>query len=224
MAQMAHNNMLSESTGQTPFFANHGRHPNLFTRTLPSLKTEAAIATADELKKVHESLQATLEKAQRQSISYANKKRKTAPQLKKGDKVYLLTKNLRTTRPSKGLDHVKVGPFLILNQKGPVTYTLDLPPDAKIHPRFHVNMLEPADPRTPLQKTFHYEVQEDNVFEVEEILAHRTNDNGKEYLVKWLGYPDSDNTWEPDTNLTNCQQLVRKYHDAKKTNLRKSRK
>jgi hypothetical protein len=216
MAQMAHNNMLSESTGQTPFYANHGRHPNLFTRTFPSLKTEAAIATADEMKKVQESLNATLEKAQRQSISYVNKKRKTAPQLKKGDKVYLLTKNLRTTRPSKGLDHVKVGPFLILNQKGPVTYTLDLPPDAKIHPRFHVNMLEPADPETPLQKTFHYEVQEDNVFEVEKILAHRTSNNGKEYLIKWLGYPDSDNTWEPDTNLTNCRQHLAKYHRDQK--------
>ena len=65
MAQMAYNNKLSESTGQTPFYANHGRHPNLFTRTLPSQKTEAAIATADELKKTHESLSTALKKAQR---------------------------------------------------------------------------------------------------------------------------------------------------------------
>ena len=115
MAQLAYNNKLSESTGQTPFYANYGRHPNLFTRTLPSQKTEAAIATADELKTVHESLKVALEKAQRQSISHVNKKRKTAPLLKRGDKVYLLTKNLRTKRPSKGLDNVKVGPFLILN-------------------------------------------------------------------------------------------------------------
>ena len=63
IAQMAYNNKLSESTGQTPFYANHGRHPNLFTRTFPTQKTEAAIATADELKTVHESLKATLEEA-----------------------------------------------------------------------------------------------------------------------------------------------------------------
>ena len=115
MAQMAYNNKISESTGKTPFYANHGRHPNLFTRTLPSLKTEAAIATAEELKKTHEEIRGSLEKAQRQSISYVNQKRKMAPQLKKGDKVYLLTKNLRTKRPSKGLDNVKVRLFLILN-------------------------------------------------------------------------------------------------------------
>ena len=63
MAQIAYNNKLLESTGQTPFYANHRRHPNLFTRTFPSLKTEAAIATADELKEVHESLKKVLKKA-----------------------------------------------------------------------------------------------------------------------------------------------------------------
>jgi hypothetical protein len=134
------------------------------------------------------------------------------PQLKKGDKVYLLTKNLRSKRPSKGLDNVKVGPFLILDQKGPVTYTLDLPLDAKVHPRFHVSVLEPADQSTALQKTFHFQPEEDNEFEVEKIIAHRDANNGREYLIKRLGYPDSDNTWEPDTNLTNCRQALSQYH------------
>ena len=96
----------------------------------------------------------------------------------------MLTKNLRTKRLNKGLDNVKVGPFLILNQKGPVTYTLDLPADAKIHPRFHINMLEPSDPATPLQKTFHFKTEEDSVFKVEKILAHQNNSNRTEYLVK----------------------------------------
>jgi hypothetical protein len=123
----------------------------------------------------------------------------------------LLTKNLRTRRPSKGLDNVKVGPFLILEQIGPVTYTLNLPPDVKVHPRFHVSLLEPADPSTPLQKTIHFQMEEDNEFEVETIIAHRDADNGREYIVKWKGYPDSDDTWEPDTNLQNCQQLLQKY-------------
>jgi hypothetical protein len=107
-----------------------------------------------------------------------------APQLKKGDKVYLLTKNLRTKQPNKGLNNVKVRPFLILNQKGLVTYTLDLLADAKIHPRFYTNMLELADLATLLQKTFHFKTEEDSVFEVERILAHQDNGNGTEYLIK----------------------------------------
>jgi hypothetical protein len=202
---------LSESTGKTPFFANHGRHPHLFERTLPGANAEAALITAEELKKTHEKMRERIKKAQRQSISYVNRKRKTAPQLKRGDKVYLLTKNLRTKRPSKGLDHVKVGPFLIKSQQGPVTYTLDLPPDAKIHPRFHVNKLEPADPETPLQRTFRYATEEENEFEVETIVSHKGPPNSRQYLVKWLGYDDAENTWEPESNLVNCKEMLRQY-------------
>lgn len=215
MAQMAYNNKTSEATGKTPYYANHGRHPNLFARTLPSTKAEAATQTVEEMKKTHKEMEERIQRAQAQSISHANKKRKTAPQLKKGDKVYLHTKNLRTKRPSKGLDHVKVGPFLISKQNGPVTYTLKLPPDAKIHPRFHISLLEPANPETPLQQTFHYETEEENEYEVEKILAQRGNNHQKEFLVKWLGYDHSESTWEPETNLTNCRQLLAQYRQTR---------
>jgi hypothetical protein len=83
-----------------------------------------------------------------------------ATQLEKGDKVYLLTKNLRRRQPSKGLDHVKVRPSPVKEQSRPVNYVLDLPKDARIHPKFHIKMLKPADPDTPLQTTFYYEPEE----------------------------------------------------------------
>jgi transposase InsO family protein len=219
MAQLAYNNKKSESTGQTPFYANHGRNPHLFERTFPTRKTQKAVATANELKQTHEQLRSNIELAQQKTISYVNKRRKTAPQLKRGDKVYLHTKNLRTKRPSKGLDHVKVGPFLISDQKGPVNYELQLPQDARVHPVFHVSLLEPADPSTPLQTTFRYEDDEEDEFEVEALRDYREigrtglqDDNFyQEWLVKWKGYPESENTWEPEANLQNCQQLLRRY-------------
>jgi hypothetical protein len=98
--------------------------------------------------------------------------------------VYLHTKNLRTTRPNKGLNNVKVGPFLISKRNRPVTYTLDLSKDAKIYSRFHVKLLEPANPETPLQQTFRYETKKENIFKVEKIIAHRGNNYNKEFLVK----------------------------------------
>jgi hypothetical protein len=150
---MAYNDKRSEATGQTPYFANHRRNPNLFQQTLPSPKAEAAIKSAEEIKAIHKDISEQTLHAQNQSISYVNKKRKTAPQLKEGDKVYLHTKNLRSKQPSKRLDHVKVRPFLVSKKNRPVTYTLELPADAKIHPRFHVNLLEPANKDTPLQRT-----------------------------------------------------------------------
>ena len=80
-----------------------------------------------------------------------------APQLKRGEKVYLHTKNLRTRRLSKSLNYVKVRPFLVLEQRGLVNYKLQLLDDAKIHLVFYISLLELADPKTPLQKTFKYE-------------------------------------------------------------------
>jgi hypothetical protein len=78
----------------------------------------------------------------------------------------LYTKNLRSKRLSKGLNHVKVGLFLILKRNGPVTYTLELPLDAKIYPRFHVSLLELADKNTLLQRTFCYKTEEEKEFKV----------------------------------------------------------
>ena len=48
-------------------------------------------------------------------------------------------------------------------------------------------------------------------FEVEEIIDHREIDNNVEYYVHWLGYPDSENTWEKQESLNNCQFLIAKY-------------
>ena len=52
---------------------------------------------------------------------------------------------MRGKRPSKKLDHVKVGPFLVKQQKGLVNYKLKLPEDTNIHLVFHVSLLELAD-------------------------------------------------------------------------------
>jgi hypothetical protein len=56
MAQIAYNNKALEATGQTPYFANYRKHPNLFKRTLPSPRAEAAIKSAEEMKKIYEEM------------------------------------------------------------------------------------------------------------------------------------------------------------------------
>jgi hypothetical protein len=76
---MAYNDKRSEATGQTPYFANYGRNLNLFQRTLPSLKAEAAIKLVEEIKIIYKDMSDRTLYAQNQSISYVNKKRKTAP-------------------------------------------------------------------------------------------------------------------------------------------------
>jgi hypothetical protein len=64
----------------------------------------------------------------------------------------LHTKNLRSKRPSKGLNYVKVRLFLVSKKNGLVTYTLELLADIKVYSRFYINLLELANKNTPLQR------------------------------------------------------------------------
>src|SRR6266404_1622676 len=56
--------------------------------------------------------------------------------------------------------------------------------------------------------------QEDNHYEVEAILQSRQTKNrrGIQYIVKWKGYPDSDNSWEPASHMKNTLNLVTAFH------------
>ena len=207
MAQIALNNNVSETTGLSPFYSNFGKNPNLFMEGQHGPQTDKAMVAARQLKRLHEIAKTAVTTQQSRLATSRSSGAKNGPQLKEGDKVYLLTKNLKTRRKTKKLDHVKVGPFLISEVKGPTNYRLDLPHDARIHPVFHISMLEPADDNIPLQTTFHFEPQEADEYEVERIVAKR----GSDYLVHWKDCPETDDTWEPKSHLKNCQQKLRQF-------------
>ena len=47
-------------------------------------------------------------------------------------------------------------------------------------------------------------------YEVEKLLKRRRRGGRYQYLVKWLGYPKSECTWEPIEHLNQVKHLVRK--------------
>ena len=102
---------------------------------------------------------------------YSNKKRKNRPQLKERDKVYLLTKNIKSKRLSKKLDYIKVRLFLVKQQKGLVNYKLDLPKNTNIHLVFYILLLELVDTQTPLQETFYF--KKEGEYKVDKILEKK---------------------------------------------------
>lgn len=55
---------------------------------------------------------------------------------------------------------------------------------------------------------------EENVYEVEKIVEDRVKNGKRQYLIKWVGYPESENTWENEDNILSSD-LIKKYQDFK---------
>ena len=53
-------------------------------------------------------------------------------------------------------------------------------------------------------------------FEVESILDSKVVKNRTKYLVKWVGYPEEEATWEPASYLRGCKEMIEEYEAKKK--------
>ena len=144
---------------------------------------------ADKLRHIHQ-----------QRFAAINESRKAKPVYQVGDKVWLL-------RPRRlGTDKLLswwIGPCLVTGRRGADSYVIQ---DKPGHDRpVHSSQLKPhvedtyADAPLPLHYFKQTEMDmtdEVDEWDVEEILEHRQDEDGKwSYLTKWVGF--SAPTWEP---------------------------
>ena len=135
---------------------------------------------------------------------------------KVNDQVWLESKNLKIPYQSRKLAPKQEGPFKIKEVLGPVTYQLTLPKQWRIHDIFHACLLMPYketnlhgnnETRPPPDL-----VEGNEEYEVEAILSHCLHKNHETtYLIKWKGYNSSENSWEPESNLTNAEEELNNY-------------
>ncbi|EDW78537.1 heterochromatin protein 1K chromodomain [Drosophila willistoni] len=48
------------------------------------------------------------------------------------------------------------------------------------------------------------------IHEVEAVVSHRVVNGRTEYFLKWKGFPESANSWEPRSHIL-CSELLREY-------------
>jgi len=134
-----------------------------------------------------------------------------------GDQVILRVKNLRSIRPSPKLNNKFAGPFLVTDVIGTQAYRVKMSPRYRaIHPVFHVSLLEPYHSREGEEPPPHPIIVEgEEEWLVEAIRADRTRRGKKQFLVKWEGYGEDENTWEPVGHLENASDALAEYRKRK---------
>ncbi|KAJ9511109.1 hypothetical protein QJQ45_013143 [Haematococcus lacustris] len=152
-----------------------------------------------------------------------------------GAQVLLSTVNMRNNQNEQGVRKLKpryVGPFTVLRMIGKVAVQLHLPPSwNRMHNVFHVSLVKPycgnQTPNLAAPPPVQW-LEGEPVYEVEKLLAHRVvklkgRNRGKgrpkskeakkglEFLVRWAGYSEKHDTWEPQKNLLNCEEAMQAY-------------
>lgn len=130
---------------------------------------------ANKVEKIWKEVKENIEVAQGRQRKAADKRKAAPPRYKEGDRVWLSSKNITTTRPSKKLDYKFLGPFEIEKVLGTNVMKLKLPGSMKIHPIFHVSLLKPyiEDPKRKRREPGPVTVEGQEEYEVERIVKSR---------------------------------------------------
>ena len=210
-AEYWYNTSHHNSISCTPFKALYGRDPpTLICFEQGSTANSSLEEQLQERDAILDDLKAHLLRAQQIMKHQADVKRRDM-EFAVGDLVFLKLQPYRqksvVTRLHEKLAARYFGPFKVLERIGKVAYKLSLPPEAKIHPVFHISQLKKAIGSAPVCPTIPAQLTKDMIMvaEPEEILGVRNASIGgamtAEVLVKWKGLPDFEATWEDYASL-----------------------
>ncbi|KAI1003905.1 hypothetical protein K3495_g4305 [Podosphaera aphanis] len=154
LAEFAGNNVISKTTGVSPFFANYGYHPKLGVEPRQSCppsfsgqqKNEfyRASAVADRFSRILPQLKALARESQQRYEDNATASRSDSPQFYAGDLVYINTKNMKISRPMKKVDDKWAGLYKVLSVY-PRACRGELPEGMKMFPVLHNSLLRRKD-------------------------------------------------------------------------------
>ena len=147
MAEFWYNSTFHSSLQCTPFKALYGKEANLGAMATWAEATPAGddLAWAEHA----DAIRAQLARAQHRFKKQADKHR-VERSFQVGEQVLLklqpYVQRSVVSRPCAKLAYKFFGPYTMLEKIGPLAYKLDLPPDSRVHPVFHVSQLKPFTP------------------------------------------------------------------------------
>jgi len=132
-----------------------------------------------------------------------------------GDKVWLWTRNLETSRRLKRLDFNHTGPYPVTKIVNKNAYNLDLPSTMRNHNIFHVSLLDRYTPPVrgqPSSEPHTMIVKETQEYKVDCVPDSRWRYRKLHHLIPWAGYNHIRTSWERVERLETARDLVDKFH------------
>ena len=217
-AAFAYNSSKNHSTHVSPNKFLYGHECEMHFQDTPNQKMLKTPAARDRIKQLHmlrNRLRDDLAQSIKRTIEYYDSKH-VPKQFKRGELVKLSTKNLQFK--NKKLQPRWIGPFRILKRIGGQAYHLVLPNQySRLHPVFPIQLLESYNPRPdeePLPMP-PLDDQEDNQWEVEQILDEGRINGCIHYLIKWAGWPAEYNSWVPQNDVA-APDLIESFRQRKR--------
>jgi Chromo (CHRromatin Organisation MOdifier) domain/Integrase zinc binding domain len=210
VATAVHNNTRNSTTGFTPNALLLGLEPPLTPDQIVPTSNQKTEDYVTKFQKNHLMAILALNKV-------TSSHTLTSSNYKQGQRVWLEGKNLPLSHGTIKLSPKCYSPFTITRLISPVASQLSLPMAWNIHPVFHNSLLTPFVETSAHGPNFTRPppdlIDGEAEYEVEAIRSHRHFRKNKrlQYLLKWKGYLEADNTWESEDQL-NVPNLLKQYN------------
>jgi hypothetical protein len=225
-AEFAMNSATASATGLSPFEVAYGYLP---TSWPVDTWSTTDVPTADgfgELVRLNwlRASDALIASRVLMTTSDNRRRRPDAPEFQTGSLVYVSSKDLSFPASlSRKFIPRFVGPYKITDSyPSSSTYTVEFPPQFRIHSRIHASKLRPFFPndegRFPSRRLdapppdLPATDANDAVYLLEKVVADKIIGKRREFLVRYLGYSAGEDRWIPEAELADtAAELLTEY-------------
>jgi hypothetical protein len=211
-AQLTFNNKVSSLTGSTPFALMFGRTLNPLKDYSTTDMTPIPLTDWEEHQHkiaslIYPAITERVKNSKDALIKSLNKQRRQLlPTAFPSGSTVMITDPIRGNKREPKY----IGPYIVVRRSRGGAYVLK-----------HLRG-EPLDRRVPpdqmklLHRSARKKDTDEPVFDIDLIIDHRGKPGQYEYLIKWKGYSDEDNTWEPAVNFLD-DKCIQDYWKSQNT-------